>query len=224
MPQRSCLFFDYSSAQGLDFSFRGTFEADDDVQLFNFTVESTSTVTLKTLSYAGGTQADNTVISAGGFDPILSLFDGSRNFIEGNDDGTYPYVAVDPVTGQTFDTFFQETLFAGNYTVAISQYDNFFSGGIGDNISLGFLRSGQPNFTSLFCNGNFCDITGDIRTNQWAFDILNVNQANQQEVPEPLTILGSLTALLFGGLFKKKLFSHNKYLLYSYSFINHTLF
>lgn len=203
----SSFFVSTVSAQGLNFSFQGTFEADDDVKLFKFTVGATSTVTLKTLSYAGGTQADGTIISAGGFDPVLSLFDGGGNFMKNNDDGSFN-VNRDLITGQTYDAFLQETLSPGKYTVAITQFYNFFDGEVGDNISLGFRQSGDPNFTYAFCDngsGPFCDISGDIRNNQWAFDILNVNQRSQQEVPEPLTILGSLTALGFGGLFRKKL-------------------
>ncbi len=62
------VFIDFQPVQAADFSFRGNFSTDDEVHLFNFSVGATSTVTLKTLSYAGGTQADGTVISAGGFD------------------------------------------------------------------------------------------------------------------------------------------------------------
>lgn len=47
------------------------------MQLFNFTVGASSTVTLVTKSYAGGILADGTVISACGFDPILTLFDST---------------------------------------------------------------------------------------------------------------------------------------------------
>ena len=193
------VFIDFQPVQAADFSFRGNFSTDDEVQLFNFSVGATSTVTLKTLSYAGGTQADGTVISAGGFDPILALFDGSGNFIDGNDDGFFPNVEIDPVTGVEYDTFLQAPLDPGNYTVAISQFDNFFVGGLGDNISLGFDLEGDSTFTSTFgcSNGQFCDFTSDNRTNEWAFDVLNVETAVVVEpsanVPEPASILGLLT-------------------------------
>ncbi len=98
-----------------------------------------------------------------------------------------------------YDTFLQAPLDPGNYTVAISQFDNFFVGGLGDNISLGFDLEGDSTFTSTFgcSNGQFCDFTSDNRTNEWAFDVLNVETAVVVEpsanVPEPASILGLLT-------------------------------
>jgi hypothetical protein len=65
----------------------GSFTNDNDVQLFNFSVGMTSNVTLRTYSYAGGTNAAGTVISRGGFDPILALFSSAGALIGQNDDG-----------------------------------------------------------------------------------------------------------------------------------------
>jgi hypothetical protein len=163
---------------GTDFSFTGSFNQDDEVQLFNFSVGLESTVTLKTLSYAGGTNAAGQVISRGGFDPILALFDSTGALIDQNDDGTFPNVAVDSVTGVTYDTFLEAVLSPGAYTVAVSQYDNFANG---PNLSNGFEREGEGNFRS-----GFFDVTGDQRTGAWAFDVLNVDFATDGgEVPEP---------------------------------------
>jgi hypothetical protein len=173
-----------SSAKAADFSFRGNFPADDTVQFFNFTVDTGSDITLRSLSYAGGTQADGTVVSRGGFDPILSVFDvstGSR--IAQNDDGNSSNVGIDPVTRQTYDTFLQTFVNPGQYTVAVSQFDNF----AGANLSDRFPNAGQKNFTAQFnCSaGQFCDFSGDSRTNFWAFDILNVNLAT---APKPVAL------------------------------------
>jgi hypothetical protein len=195
-----------SEAEAANFSFRGTFSADDDVQLFNFTLGSPSMITLKTLSYAGGTQADGTVIAAGGFDPILAVFDSDGNFIARNDDGDLNEIPSDPTTGESLDTFLKLSLSPGNYTVAVTQYDNFFIGDLGDNISLGFAQQGNPNFTADIADcpaTQFCDYLGNARTNEWAFDILNVKDADA--IPEPLTILGAGTALGFATFFKRKL-------------------
>jgi hypothetical protein len=173
-----------SSANAADFSFRGSFPADDTVQFFNFTVNTGSDITLRSLSYAGGTQADGTVISAGGFDPILSVFDSSTGSqIAQNDDGNSSNVGTDPVTGNTFDTFLQTFVNPGQYTVAVSQFDNF----AGTNLSGPFPNAGQKNFTAQYnCTaGQFCDVSGDSRTNFWAFDILNVNLAT---APKPVAL------------------------------------
>ena len=50
-----------------NFSFTGSFTNDSNVQLFNFSVAATSSITLRTFSYAGGTNSAGTVIPEGGF-------------------------------------------------------------------------------------------------------------------------------------------------------------
>jgi hypothetical protein len=183
------------SSQASDFSFTGNFAADDDVQLFEFSVDAPSDVTLQSLSYAGGTNAAGVDIPAGGFDPILAVFDSDDLFIADNDDGTSPNVGIDPVTGETFDTYLELSLSAGDHTVAVSQYDNFFNGDLGDPLSSGFSRQGQHEFTGQDFgpgSGMFYDVDGYQRTSFWAFDILNVEEAilpNGPAVPEPATIL-----------------------------------
>jgi hypothetical protein len=181
-------------AQAANFSFRGNFTQDDNVQLFNFTVGAPSTVTLRTYSYAGGTQADGTVVARGGFDPILSLFNSAGSQINSNDDGG-SLVPADSVTGRTYDTFLQSILGVGNYTVAVSQYDNR----AGSNLSDAFSRAGQGNFTpalaGAICTANkFCDVSsiaaGNARTGAWAFDVLNVDQASTPAIPTPALLPG----------------------------------
>jgi len=127
-----------TGANAATFSFAGTFAQDDNVQLFNFETESESDVTLRTYSFAGGTQADGNVVSPGGFDPILSLFDSTGALIANNDDDM-DGGSVDPVTGVAYDSFLTTALAPGNYTVALTQYDNFASG---TDLSDGFLYDG----------------------------------------------------------------------------------
>ena len=62
-------------------------------------------------------------------------------------------------------------LAAGDYTVAVTQFDNF---AIGPNLSDGFDQDGNGNFTAgnTECTqSNFCDVTGTPiftnRTNLW---------------------------------------------------------
>jgi hypothetical protein len=181
-----------------DFSFTGSFAADNDVQLFNFVVGAPSNVTLLTYSYAGGTNSAGALIPSGGFDPILALFDSSGLLINQNDDGGSANVPADPVTGAFFDTFLAAALAAGNYTVAVMQYNNFANG---PTLADGFVRDGAGNafFTgpAYGCsNGQFCDVTGANRTNAWAFDILGVESASEvSPVPVPAAL-----PLFAGGL------------------------
>jgi hypothetical protein len=182
-------------APAANFSFSGAFTTDDASRLFSFTLTSSGMVTLKSYSYAGGTDANGAVIPAGGFDPILAIFDSNGVLINENDDG-YSNVPADPITGQHFDSYIQTNLAAGTYTVALTEYDNFPNG---PNLSNGFFRTGQSNFTATTfgcSSGIFCDATGASRTGNWEFDVTQVASANPvPSVPEP-----GVSALLAVGL------------------------
>jgi hypothetical protein len=180
------------------FSFTGNLAAGNQVQLFDFTVGAVSNVILDTWSYAGGTNAAGTVIARGGFDPILAVFDSTGVIVGQNDDGG-SHVAAD-ITGAHFDTWLNlTTLAAGNYSVAVMQYDNFANG---PNFSNGFREEGNPNFATAFNGGScgtdqFVDVANaganSCRDGHWAFDILGVQSASVVGTPEPgtLVLLGS---------------------------------
>ena len=195
------------AAQAEDFSFSGNFNRDDDVQLFTFEVGSTSNVILRSWSYAGGVNAAGQNIARGGFDPILALFDSSGAKINENDDGD-SNVPTD-LSGSNFDVFLTSTLASGTYTVSVMQYDNFSAG---DNLSAGFERAGQGNFTAVpefsGCGAPmFNDVSGGdfcARDSHWAFDILNVQGATQvTPIPEP-TVAAMMLAGLAGIAWRKK--------------------
>ena len=174
-----------------NFSFTGAFGTDDQLQQFDFTLAAGSTVTLVTWSYAGGTNANGKVISQGGFDPWLSLYDSGGNLLQSVDNGTCGQVPADSVTGACFDSFISQPLGAGAYTLILSQS---FNQPAGNTLADGFTEDGDPNgatFTSTFAcsNGQFCDANSDNRTPQWAVDIDNVTTAAPSGVPEPGTVV-----------------------------------
>lgn len=155
-------------AAAADFSYTGNLSDPNQVLLFNFNVGSSSQVTLRTYSYAGGTNAAGTVVGRGGFDPILALFNSTGALIDENDDGG-SNVPADPLTGSRYDTFLTALLAPGSYTVSVQAYSNF---AIGPNLSNGFEGDG----------------TFDGRSSFFAFDILGVDTAAQVgAVPEPGT-------------------------------------
>lgn len=150
----------------------GALTSDDGVGLIEFDVEDIPAhVTARSYSYAGGTLADGTVIGAGGFDPILSLFDAGTGALVGFDNDGVD-VPEDPETGADFDALFEQGLpiDPGSYVLAVTQYDNFPAG---DTLAEGFDEAGEPNFTSVFgCDaGTFCDFTGASRSPSYAVDV-----------------------------------------------------
>lgn len=175
-----------AQAAPVNFSYIGAFEKDNDVQFFTFTTNGSSVVRLRSYSFGGGVQADGNVVVDGSFDPNLSLFDGSGMLVGQNDDsvsrtpGACGRGVVTPYDGDEWDTCMNVQLAAGQYTVALTQYDNFARG---PNLQAGFRYDNNPDF--LGCEELFCGKAG-----KWAFDLLNVEDAYM--VPEP----GSLA--LFG--------------------------
>lgn len=155
-------------AAAADFSYTGNLSDPNQVLLFDFNVGSASQVTLRTYSYAGGTNAAGAVITRGGFDPILALFNSSGVLIDENDDGG-SNVPTDPLTGNNYDTFLTALLAPGSYTVSVQAFSNF---AVGPNLSDGFQGGGSFGGRSSF----------------FAFDILGVDTATQVgAVPEPGT-------------------------------------
>jgi hypothetical protein len=186
------------------FSFTGTFVQDDQLTIFLFTAPS-PTVTLRTWSYAGGTDASGQLIAPGGFDPILSVFDATGGLTAGsllladNNDGA----GVPTDLGNGFDSLLSipGLSVGGTYAVVLSQNDNAANGPV---FGSGFVRDGQGNFTpgAFGCLGtSFCDSSANQRNGNWEVDILGVGSATIQgaaATPEPTSLL--LSAAGIAGL------------------------
>lgn len=181
-----------SAFAALDFDASGYFSKDNDVLFLNFTVSTTSDVTIFSSSWDDG-----------GFDPILTLWDSAGNLLDSQDDGG--------VTGSltsngvsydygTWDSNYTVNLVPGSYQVSITQYNNFASG---STLSQGFIHDGNDNFTfdlgyggatQPYFNG-FLD-ESDPRTGYYEFHVLNVDEASSippsaVPVPAALWLLGS---------------------------------
>ena len=188
------------------FSFTGTFSQDDHLEIFLFTAPSASFVA-QTLSYASGTNGAGTAIPAGGFDPVLSLYNAtgglvaSSTLVAMNDDGAG--AATDPITGNAFDSYLAvSTLNAGDtYALILSEFDNVPVATGSPTWGDGFTQSGQGDFTAgeFGCPDGtpFCDAPYPQRTGSWAVDIAGARSASDITggTPEPGSIL-----LLSAGL------------------------
>lgn len=143
-------------AHATNFSYTGTFSHDTDLATFTFTLNApTPGVTLRTWSYAGGTNADGQLIPAGGFEPLLNLYMSDGTGMNPGYAGLFPGFAgtctsspgpgdltLDPVSGACADVYYPTTrsfpggVWApGTYTIVLSTFAN---PGIG-NLSDGFF-------------------------------------------------------------------------------------
>lgn len=172
----------------------GNLAQDDSVATFTFTLSAADNVTLRTFSYAGGTNGAGTAISAGGFDPTLALFDDAGNLLMSQDDATPECSGVDsdPVTSECFDVLLTTSLAAGSYLVAITQFDNH---ALGPTWADGFSQSGA-NFTAIFgcAAGQFCDVDTDSRTSFWAADVSSASLVAAVPIPSMIWIWFPLLA------------------------------
>lgn len=152
------------------FSFTGTLNQVDDVQLIPFSLLQDAAVTARTWSYAGGVNAAGDTIPEGGFDVVLSLFDAAGLLVALNDDGDS---AVEPsvVTGNRYDSFLSLNLQPGDYVLTVSMFSNF---PVGDSFASGFDGTGLADFGA--------------RTAFWAADLINVDAASVGALRDDLVV------------------------------------
>ena len=187
-------------AFGQSQSFAGNFSSDADNPGFSFILNGPAPVVIRTFSYAGGTTTAGVVIPAGGFDPTISLYDGSGNFIVGNRDGGCGNVAADPVTSFCWDSYLNVTLPAGSYTVVITQSENLPNG---PTLASSFVYAAQPNFTTPAgaSSSGFWDLFPSKRTSAYAFDVSSTALATTSPPPVivPLPTLSFTNSGALGG-------------------------
>lgn len=181
------------SAHAVDLTFQGNFRQDNDVLTFAFSLAAPSEITVFSSSWLSGNPPF-------GFDPILTITDSDGVILDSQDDGGNAGSTL--VNGVSFDhgvwdSYYTVALGAGDYRAIVAQFDNFPVDGVGGNVSSGFERDGEPNFTFA---GNFGGATqplfngvwdtNDPRTSFWRFHLLNVTTASIVPAPGALALFG----------------------------------
>jgi hypothetical protein len=153
-----------------------------------FTLTTPSAFTAFTTSYGGGMNLDGTTAAAGGFQPMLSLFNSAGNFVAGQS-VTSPVANIDSATGIAADAYLTDSnLAAGNYILVLTDWLNQ-QPPTATNLSDGFVDLGSAGST-------FVDEQFNTRTAAYTLNI----SANSVSVatPEPGSIW--LLAVPFGAL------------------------
>jgi hypothetical protein len=161
------------TASGTTFDFSGVFGADNDVALIFISLLGTAEVSAEMTSQ---------LETPAGFDPILTLFGPGTEFRG----------AFDFLSENAFGLLDPMTLAAGNYVLALTQYNNFYA------FTGGFEYDGanSGDLTAILSGGvttcaEFVDLDGNCRTANFAGSL----SIQPENVPEP----GSLALLMVGG-------------------------
>jgi hypothetical protein len=180
------------------FSYTGSFSNDSDVQLFDLSLAAdSSTVVINTLSVNGGLNVAGNLIAAGGFNPYLSLWDQSAGGWVFNTSNQA--ISAEAVISNTAP-YSYGTLLAGNYILALSQYDNIAAG---TNLSDGFAAA--LSLTSFNPAAPFTT-NGGGGSGHWAVDIHNADTASLRAVPLPGSFGFMVSGLLaLGALIRRKM-------------------
>ncbi len=186
-----------SSLAAGDYSFPGTFASGDAIQFFDFSTSGGTT--LYTLSYGGGTNAAGTPIPAGGFEPLLTLYDVEGDQIGYFQDSAAPAGGCQgPITAGAngcLDAYFNGSLAAGAYILALSQFTTTPNGSLSDGST----------YDPTICFTSFCDSFDNVtpRTGNWALDIISADSASEVSAPEPDT-LGLSGCVIMVLLFRQR--------------------
>ncbi|MBV9765275.1 MAG: DVUA0089 family protein [Acidobacteriaceae bacterium] len=181
-------------------TYTGTLTGDDQTQEYTWTLAQSSDVVLSTDSYGGGTMNGITT-PAGGFVPVISIFNAATGALIASDgaDGTcMAGMTKDSATHMCDDAYLSLKLKAGSYILALGE---FFNVPVGPNLSNGFLEQGQGNFTASTCgtSGSF-----------WETDVAPCVQRdssftlNAAAVPEPATLWIALPIFALGLIRRKR--------------------
>jgi MYXO-CTERM domain-containing protein len=163
----------------------GTLATQDQVIEDMFTLGLQSSLTIFTTSYGGGTNVSGTTTGPGGFEPMISLYNGAGNFIIG-EEVTSPIAHADPSTKLALDAYlFDPSLAPGTYIAVLTDWLNQ-QPPTATNLSDGFVDLGAGGST-------FVDEQLNARNANYT---LNFSAAPVSSVPEPASAWLVLVALL----------------------------
>ena len=188
-------------ASATTFTDTGTFTTDNQVFETSFNVATASTYSLYTTSYGGGTNLNGTVSLAGGFVPVLSLFNANGTIVaaEGASGICGGNAKVGSATKICDDASLQLALTSGTYILALTEFPNVAI----NNLSDGFLFASNPHETGSLCGksgGTFLET--DVAPCVQRDGSYAVNVTNASAVPEPATwalMLPAAGVLFFVG-------------------------
>jgi hypothetical protein len=187
------------SAQALVFPFQGRFSTDDQLAIYTFSLAAPGDVTAATLSYNGGTNGSGGAVPAGGFAPVLALFDTSGDLVAIN-------LGSSNTCGISFcwdAALSYPGALPGDYTLVLSQDGNLPLG----QLAQGYSMTGQPNYTAQYLGGanpnaTFVQVDGTQRSGHWALDV--TVPAGVTVVPEPAGAFLMLAGLAWLALMRRR--------------------
>jgi hypothetical protein len=164
-------------------SCNGTFGTSEDAFVETFTLVGSSIITVQTYGFGGGTNAAGTVISPGGFDPLVALFSGvATNATILTDGGGNPIASADTlfglfspgcppagtvmvgtVPGNCGDDRLTVALGAGSYTLLLSDA-NFLPLAVDPGIvgPVDLTDTTSSNYGSSTNTGAYTDLSGGV--------------------------------------------------------------
>jgi hypothetical protein len=194
LPSAICVLSAIASGQVSTLSYTGTLGSPQSTFEVTFTLTASDTVTFKTWGFGGGTNAAGQAISAGGFDPLIALFngpsatatiylDGSGNPVVDADNlrnTPWSYVGNCPAAGTDAiganhdcgDDLLQVALPAGTYTLLLTDA-NYQPGAIYNG---GALSQPFIDFTGGGTQFQTCDPLANVCINpngHYAVDIIS---------------------------------------------------
>lgn len=181
------------SAQAASVSFQGDFTKDNDLVIFSFELAAPGDITALTFGHSGGLNGAGQTVPAGGFAPVLTLFDATGFEVQVNVGSSNTCPGPGSFCWDAAFTF--QGAAAGSYLLVLSQDDNRAIGGpvTAAQMASFFSREAEPHYTAAYLgmptdgSVNFVRIDGSQRTGHWAVDI-NVS-APVTVVPEPASAL-----------------------------------